>query len=83
MDATTNLTDNASIPLAAAQAGEERFSVELAPDGGVYYDIYALSKPGTLLAVLAYPVARLQQKAFAAQSMATVRAHMQQRVKTR
>jgi uncharacterized protein (UPF0548 family) len=58
------------------QAGEERFAVELAPDGAVYYDIYAKSKPGTLLAVLAYPVARLQQAAFAWQSLAAVQRHV-------
>jgi len=60
-------------PLAyAVQAGEERFAVELASDGGVYYDIWALSKPGSLLARLAYPVARAQQQRFARDSTAAV-----------
>jgi uncharacterized protein (UPF0548 family) len=53
-------------------AGEERFAVELASDGDVYYDIWALSKPGNMLARLAYPIARAQQKQFANDSTAAM-----------
>ena len=56
------------------QAGEERFAVELRRDGSVWYDIYTFSRPGGLLARLCYPVARVQQRMFAKQSMAAVAA---------
>ena len=59
------------------QAGEERFAVELRHDGSVWYDIFTFSRPGCLLAQLCYPVARLQQRAFAKQSMAAVAAAVQ------
>ena len=59
-----------------SQAGEERFAVELASDGGVYYDVRALSKPGCLMAHLAYPVARAQPARFARDSMAAMSQHV-------
>ena len=59
-------------PQSARKAGEERFAVELRRDGSVWYDIYTFSRPGCLLARLCYPVARLQQRMFAQQSMAAV-----------
>lgn len=45
-------------------AGEERFSVELASDGEVFYEAYAFSRPAHALSVLGYPVVRLMQKKF-------------------
>ena len=45
-------------------AGEERFSVELASDGEVFYEAYAFSRPAHALSVLGYPVVRLMQKRF-------------------
>jgi uncharacterized protein (UPF0548 family) len=64
---------------APAQAGEERFAVELRRDGSVWYDIFTFSRPGCLLARVSYPVARAQQRAFARQSLAAVAAAVQQR----
>lgn len=47
-------------------AGEERFQVEYHPaDGSVWYDVCAVSRPATPLAVVAYPLLRLCQKRFA------------------
>jgi len=55
-----------------AEIGEERFSVEFDPrDGGVYYDIYAFSRPG-LLARLGFPLARALQKRFVRDSKAAM-----------
>ena len=62
-------------------AGEERFTVELAGDGSVWYDIYALSKPACLLARLAYPLARAQQRLFGRQSVEAVQSRMAARKK--
>ena len=45
-------------------AGEERFSVEMASDGEVFYEAYAFSRPAHALSVLGYPVVRLMQKKF-------------------
>ncbi|MFZ3217950.1 MAG: DUF1990 domain-containing protein [Candidatus Acidiferrales bacterium] len=53
---------------AHAERGEERFTVEFRPrDESVWYEIYAFSRPGPL-ASAAYPLARLLQKKFAADS---------------
>jgi uncharacterized protein (UPF0548 family) len=52
-----------------AEIGEERFSVEFHHDGGeVWYDLYAFSKPGAILAKIGYPLGRYLQKAFARDS---------------
>lgn len=52
-----------------AEIGEERFSVEFhAATGEVWYDLYAFSRPGALLAKIGYPVSRYFQKAFARDS---------------
>jgi uncharacterized protein (UPF0548 family) len=58
------------------EVGEERFSVEWNPvDGSVWYDLYAFSYPGHLLARAVYPLSRMLQKRFARESkMAMVRA---------
>ena len=46
--------------------GEERFAVEWhAADDSVWFDLYAFSRPGNLLARLGYPLARRLQKRFA------------------
>lgn len=46
--------------------GEERFTVEWRPaDDSVWYDLYALSRPGHPLARLGYPFARGLQRRFA------------------
>ena len=46
--------------------GEERFMVEWRPaDDSVWYDLYALSRPGHPLARLGYPLARGLQRRFA------------------
>ena len=48
-----------------AESGEERFTVELNEDTGeVWYDVFAFSKPGSLLVKLGYPYARYRQKQF-------------------
>ena len=46
------------------EQGEERFTVELAADGTVWYDILAFSRPRHWLARLGYPVARRLQRRF-------------------
>ncbi len=52
-----------------SETGEERFSVEFHPHTGeVWYDLYAFSKPNHPLAKLGYPVSRMLQKRFAAES---------------
>lgn len=56
-----------------AARGEERFSVEWDPeDGSVWYDLYAISRPNSLLVRLGYPVARRLQKRFARDSKAAM-----------
>ena len=51
-----------------AERGEERFSVEWHPDGSVWYDLFAFSRPRHPLARLGYPLARRLQKRFQAKS---------------
>ncbi|MGB7210710.1 MAG: DUF1990 domain-containing protein [Pyrinomonadaceae bacterium] len=51
------------------ETGEERFSVEFHPETSeVWYDLYAFSKPNHPLAKLGYPISRMLQKRFAADS---------------
>jgi len=59
-----------------AERGEERFTVERRrEDGSVYYDLYAFSRPNHPLARIGHPLARLQQRRFARDSLrAMVRA---------
>jgi uncharacterized protein (UPF0548 family) len=46
--------------------GEERFTVEChAADDSVWFDMYAFSRPGMLLAWLGYPIGRRVQRRFA------------------
>lgn len=51
------------------EIGEERFSVEFNRETGeVWYDLFAFSRPGALLARLGYPVSRHFQRQFAFES---------------
>ncbi|MGQ0540534.1 MAG: DUF1990 domain-containing protein [Blastocatellia bacterium] len=51
------------------ESGEERFMVEMDEETGeVWYDLYAFSKPNHFLAKLGYPLTRMLQKQFAADS---------------
>lgn len=50
------------------ECGEERFSVEMLPDGSVWYDLRAFSKPRFWLARLGYPIARFYQRRFVRES---------------
>lgn len=53
------------------EIGEERFTVEYGADEIVWYELYALSRPGSL-ATLAYPYTRALQKRFARDSKAAM-----------
>ena len=56
-----------------AEVGEERFSVEWDQgDGAVWYDLYAFSRPGHLMARAAYPLSRALQRRFAKGSKAAM-----------
>lgn len=58
-----------------AESGEERFVVEWHPDGPVFYDLYAFSRPNHPLSRLGHPLARGLQRRFARDSLgAMVRA---------
>jgi len=58
-----------------AESGEERFVVEWDQDeDAVYYDLLAFSRPAQLLSRLGFPVSRLLQKRFAADSKAAMAA---------
>jgi uncharacterized protein (UPF0548 family) len=54
-------------------AGEERFLVELAPNGDVTFELLAFSRPNSLLFKLATPVTRRTQHAIGAAYVATLR----------
>ncbi len=52
-----------------AEIGEERFSVEFHHNNAeVWYDLFAFSKPGSLLARIGYPLSRHLQRSFASDS---------------
>jgi uncharacterized protein (UPF0548 family) len=53
--------------------GEERFSVELLPDGSVWYDLLAFSRPHYWAARLAKPLARRLQRRFVRDSLDQMR----------
>jgi uncharacterized protein (UPF0548 family) len=55
-----------------AESGEERFVVEWHPDGPVFYDLYAFSRPNHPLSRLGYPFARGLQRRFARGSLAAM-----------
>ena len=51
------------------EIGEERFLVEMSEETGeVWYDLFAFSRPGSILAKVGYPLSRHLQKAFARDS---------------
>lgn len=55
------------------ESGEERFTVVMDRDTGeVWYDLYAFSRPAHILSKLGYPLARMLQKRFAADSKAAM-----------
>lgn len=57
-----------------AEAGEERFMVELDTlTGEVWYDLFAISRPRSLLAKIGYPMSRSLQKAFARDSLTAMK----------
>lgn len=57
------------------EVGEERFLVERdRVTGEVFYDLFAFSRPGHLLAKVGYPIARALQKQFGADSKAAMSA---------
>lgn len=59
---------------AHAEQGEERFTVEFHHSTGeVWYDLFAFSKPGHILAKLGYPLSRRLQKKFAVESKEAMR----------
>lgn len=53
---------------AHSERGEERFSVELLPDGSVWYELYSFARGGGRLVRAGYPVRRLLQRRFARDS---------------
>lgn len=53
---------------AHSERGEERFSVEITPDGAVYYDLYSFARGNSLPVRLGYPVRRLVQRRFSRDS---------------
>ncbi|MDZ4286328.1 MAG: DUF1990 domain-containing protein [Prosthecobacter sp.] len=55
-----------------AECGEERFMVELLPDGSVWYEIRAFSRPRHWLARLGFPLARWWQLRFVRYSQAAM-----------
>jgi len=59
---------------AHAERGEERFAIERTPDGDVWYDVVAFSRPHHWLARLGGPVTRALQKRFGPASVARLRA---------
>ena len=59
---------------AHVEQGEERFSVELQPDGGVWYDLRAFSRPGAWPVRIGKRIARRLQARFVRDSQAAMRA---------
>ena len=55
-----------------AESGEERFLVERTPDGSVFYDILAFSRPAHPIVRLFKPLARALQRRFVRDSMAAM-----------
>ncbi|MEO7798036.1 MAG: DUF1990 domain-containing protein, partial [Opitutaceae bacterium] len=57
---------------AHVEQGEERFSVELHGDGGVWYDLRAFSRPRFWPVRLAKPLARRLQRRFVRDSQSSM-----------
>lgn len=53
---------------AHSERGEERFSVELLPDGSVWYELYSFARGSSAIVRIGYPVRRLLQRRFARDS---------------
>jgi len=51
------------------ECGEERFMIEQHPDGSVFYDIFAFSRPRQLLVRMGVPIARRLQRRFVRDSL--------------
>lgn len=56
------------------ECGEEQFLLEQTSGGAVWYDLRAFSRPRPWAVRLAYPLARRQQRQFALESFASMRA---------
>jgi uncharacterized protein (UPF0548 family) len=54
------------------ECGEERFLLEVLPDGSVWYDLRAFSRPRRWFTRLGYPLARLLQRKFVRDSQRTL-----------
>lgn len=54
------------------ERGEERFTIEWHKDDSVWYDIYAFSRPHHPIVRLAFPLARVLQKRFVKDSLASI-----------
>jgi uncharacterized protein (UPF0548 family) len=59
------------------EKGEELFKVEKLPDGTVQYEIKALSRPRFWMTRIGYPLARMYQRKFVAESKAAMLAFVQ------
>lgn len=57
-----------------AESGEERFLVEMLPDGSVWYEIRSFSRPRHPLTWLGFPLARWWQLKFVRDSQAAMQA---------
>jgi uncharacterized protein (UPF0548 family) len=55
-----------------AERGEERFMIEWLEDDSVWYDIYAFSRPQKAAVKLGLTLARMLQKRFSRDSLATM-----------
>lgn len=56
-----------------AECGEERFMVEILPDGSVWYEIRAFSRPRHWMAWMGFPLARWWQLRFVRDSKAAMK----------
>jgi uncharacterized protein (UPF0548 family) len=57
-------------------AGEETFVVEWKKDGSVWYQVKTVSRPGTVLAAVTYPILRLYQNKFKHDSLRRMKAQV-------
>ena len=57
-------------------AGEETFVVEWKKDGSVWYQVKTMSRPGTVLAAVTYPILRLYQNKFKHDSLRRMKAQV-------
>ncbi len=55
------------------ECGEERFLIERLPDGSVWYDLRAFSRPRRWFVRLGYPLARMLQRKFVRDSQSVLR----------